>query len=319
MSQNLKPDIWDQYLVGVGTGDWTTWLSSGGYVTQVADVADQLGAVPMFTLYQMAANGDGNLTGLSNATFMTSYWANVKLMYQKIAEYSKPVLVHLEPDFWGYVQRQATGGDPTKMFAYVNSNADCSGLPNDATGVARCLLSMARQYAPKAYVGFSPSEWGGDSTASVVAFMNQLRAGEADFVIMQTLDRDAGCFEVTPHPAECTRDGTGWYWDETNVSTPNFAQHLAKANQFHTGINDLPLIWWQTPMGVPSSTPGGTPGHYRDNREHYFLTHPAELVAVGGVGVVFSGGASNQTSITTDGGQFQTLSTNYFNAPASLQ
>ncbi len=71
-------------------------------------------------------------------------------------------------------------------------------------------------------------------------------------------------------------------------------------------------------MGVPSSTPGGTPGHYRDDREDYFLKHPSELTAVGGLGVVFSGGDGNQAGIGTDNGQFQTLSHAYLAAPAAL-
>jgi hypothetical protein len=57
---------------------------------------------------------------------------------------------------------------------------------------------------------------------------------------------------------------------------------------------------------------------YRDNRVHYFLTHRAELTAVGGLGVVFSTGENHQTNITTDGGQFQSLSGAYLAAPVAL-
>jgi hypothetical protein len=56
----------------------------------------------------------------------------------------------------------------------------------------------------------------------------------------------------------------------------------------------------------------------RDNRVHYFLTHPAELTAAGGLGVAFGGGESHQTSVTADGGQFQTLEAAYMAAPAPL-
>jgi hypothetical protein len=69
---------------------------------------------------------------------------------------------------------------------------------------------------------------------------------------------------------------------------------------------------------VPSVTRGGTAFHYRDNRAHYFLTHPAELVAAGGLGVVFSTGANYQTSITTDAGEFQELDNAYLRSPAKL-
>jgi hypothetical protein len=317
-SQALKPDIYDQYLVSAGSGDWTTWNSpAGAYVGVVASEADQLGAVPMFTLYQMATNGDGNLADLNDNAFMTRYWSNVRLLYQQIAAYGKPALVNLEPDFWGYAELQSNQ-DPTKLTALVTINTDCGSLSNDIVGIAGCMVKMARQYAPKAYVGFPPSDWGGGSTAQVVTFMQAIGAQSADFIVMETLDRDAGCFEVNPQPSDCVRGGGPWYWDESNQTTPNFSQHLASVQQFHDGLGELPVIWWQTPMGVPSSTPGGTPGHYRDDREHYFLTHPSQLTAVGGLGVVFSAGDSYQTTLSTDGGQFQTLSGAYLNAPTPL-
>jgi len=318
-SQNLHPDIYEQYLVGVGAGSWPTWNSpSGAYVGVVAAAADSVGAVPMYTLYQMASNGDSNLSGLKDGNFMSGYWANVRLLFQQLAIYNKPALVNLEPDFWGYVGLQAPNGDPTQLFAYVNNNAECAALPNTAAGVGKCLVAMARKYAPKAYVGFPPANWRGDTMTQATNFMKAVGAGTADFIVMQTSDRDAGCYESVPQPSYCPPWSAQTYWDETNQKLPNFADHLATAKAWHTGINNLPLIWWQTPMGVPSNVTG-TPSHYRDNREHYFLTHPAELVAAGGLGVVFSGGESHQTLLTTDGGQFQSLSTQYFANPAPLK
>jgi Calx-beta domain len=314
-SQTLKVDIYEKYL---GTGDWTMWNSPPcDWICVVANSAAAVGAIPMYTQYQMANDGDGNLAGLSDSTFMATYWSRAKLMFTEIAALNKPALINFEPDFWGYAERQAPGGDPTKLAALVNTNPDCATLPNNVSGVAACLIAMARQYAPLAYVGFPPSGWGGDTTADVVAFMNAVGAQNADFVVEQTLDRDAGCREVSPQPSYCTGTGT-WYWDETNQTHPNFQDHLAEAQAFHTGIGNLPIIWWQTPEGVPATTPGGTDFHYRDNRVHYFLTHPAELTAVGGLAIVFGVGENHQTNITTDGGQYQSLSGAYLAAPAPL-
>jgi hypothetical protein len=177
---------------------------------------------------------------------------------------------------------------------------------------------MARKYAPKAYVGFPPSTWGGNTDAEVIAFMNAIGAQNADFIVEQTLDRDAGCFEATPQPSYCTRSGSGWYWDESNQTHPNFHDHISVAQAWHAGIGNLPIIWWQTPEGVPSTMTGGTGYHFRDNREHYFLTHASELTAVGGLAVVFGTGENHQTNISTDGGQFQALSGQYLAAPAKL-
>jgi len=319
LSQAIKPDIYDRYLVGVGTNAWPTWNApSGAYVGVVAAAADSVGAVPMYTLYQMATNGDGNLSGLTDSTFMTGYWANVRLMFQQIAIYNKPALVNLEPDFWGYVQRLAMNGDPTKMAAKVTIDSDCAGLTNDVVGIAGCMVRMARKYAPKAYIGFPPSDWGADSTTQLTAFMNKIGAANADFIVMQTSDRDAGCFEITPQPADCVRTGAPWYWDESNQTHPNFHDHFSYVQTYRAAVGNLPVLWWQTPFGVTSTIPGGSKNHYRDNRVHYFLTHPSEITAVGGFGVVFGAGADTQTDITTDGAQFQTLSNAYLANPTPL-
>ena len=148
----------------------------------------------------------------------------------------------------------------------------------------------------------------------MIAFMKQVGASDADFVVMQTLDGDAGCFEARANQ-KCQREGSGWYWDETNGTSPNFAEALAEAKRYSDGLG-LPLVWWQTPLGVVSSTPGGTTQHYRDNRVHYFLTHADELVAAGGLAAVFSAGDDEETNITTDDGQFKTLSAEYLAHPA---
>jgi hypothetical protein len=319
LSQNLKPDIVENYLVGVSSNDWTTWNKpAGAYVGVLAAQANSVGAIPMYTLYQMAQNGDGVLWGLSSTSFMNEYWANVRLMFQQIAAYHKPALVDFEPDFWGHVEGQASNGDPSKMFAYVNTNPDCSWLSNDVVGIAHCLVVMARKYAPNAYVGFPPSDWG-ETVPTVVAYMNQLGAQDADFIVMQTSNHDAGCFETMNSSQDCNHGtATGWYWDESNATTPNYNQHFALALAYHNGIGGLPLIWWQTPLGVPSSSPGGYTNHYRDNRVHYFLTHPGDLTAVGGLAVLFSTGNGYQTDLATDGGEYQALSGAYLAAPVAL-
>jgi len=108
---------------------------------------------------------------------------------------------------------------------------------------------MARQYAPQAYIGFPPSDWGGDSVAEVVTFMQAVGAQHADFIVMQTMDRDAGCFEINPQPSDCARGDGSWYWDETNQTTPNFNQHLATCSSIHSGLGGLPVIWVADPHG----------------------------------------------------------------------
>ncbi|QDL56654.1 hypothetical protein EXZ61_03930 [Rhodoferax aquaticus] len=318
-AQGLRPDIYDQYINRVGPDSWVSWnLPRGAYIGVVAKNADAMGAVPMFTLYQMATRGDGDLSGLSDPVFMRQYWDNVRLLFQQLRLYNKPALVNFEPDFWGYAQRKQA--DPTRLLVHVGvSNPDCGNLPSDMTGMARCLLQMARAQAPKAMVGFPPSGFP-DLASTELAYMRHIGAGFADFAVMQTLDRDAGCFEAlyTADNALCTRRSkVAYYWDETNLTSPNFNEHFAMARRYFEGLQ-LPLLWWQTPQGQPSTKQVGKAAPFRDNRTQYFLTHAAQMVAAGGFGVVFSPGHTSQTTIDSDGGQFKRLATQYLSQPAAL-
>jgi hypothetical protein len=313
--QHLRVDILDHYLAGLpDTGGWITWNTDangqGAYVTQFAQTADALGAVPMFSLYQMADWGDGNLAGLVDHGFMTSYWQSAKILFQRLAAYGKPALVSLEPDFWGYAELSSTNDDPTTVPAFVSDEgAECSAFGDHVAGVAQCLVQLARRLAPNVSVGFLPSRWGANTDATVAAFMTALHAGDADFIAIETLDRDAGCFEV--QAPDCQKPGFG-YW-----STADFQNHLAMAKLFHDTIG-RPLVWWQTPLGVPSDTPGGTVNAYRDNHVAYFFSNPGQLVSVGGAAMVFGAGASSQTQLTTDGGQFKRATDGYFANPVPL-
>jgi hypothetical protein len=311
-SQDIHPDIVERYLVGVGSGAWPTWNSpDGAYVTFTAQAADAYGAVPMFTLYQMTANGEGNLSGISDATFMNKYWGQVRLMYQRIAEWGKPALVNVEPDFWGFAASQAPGRDLTKMAAAVSGQPECATLPDTVAGLGQCFVQMGRKVAPKTLIGFPPAFWNG-TPVEVAAMMQAAGANHADFIVAQTSDRDAGCREAASPPSECQNGSAPFYWDATNQTSPNFHDNQKQYSDYRTALgNGLPILWWQTPMGVPSDARGGTDQHYRDNHVDYMLTNTQEYGDVHAIGIVFSAGAGSQTSIGTDGGQFARLSAQY--------
>lgn len=307
-------DVHYAYLVGLqGQGGWPDWNAGGTFVNILTDSAAKHGVAPMFVLYAMAAGGDGNLDVLVDDTYMKAYWAGAKLLFQRLAVFNRPAAVVIEPDFWGYaMQRSADGKGTVRVTAHA---PDCSGMSNDYRGMAGCLIKLARTYAPKTVVGFEASQWGGSLTA-IVAYFKAIGADQADFVSNDPLDRDAGCFEARTDP-NCQRSSTGLYWDETNTKSPNFREYLAWVKGITDGVK-LPMIFWQVPFGVPSDTPGGTAGRYRDNRVRYIFNHVDEFVAAGSAGAFFGTGAGNQTDITTDNGQFQNAVTKYFAAPVVM-
>jgi hypothetical protein len=192
------------------------------------------------------------------------------------------------------------------------------------TGLARCAIRIFRTTSPKAVVGLHASQWaaytnaGAPDGAAVGRFLAQVAGGQADYVATDILDRDAGCFEAKPSQYDCDRGGTtGWYWDESNTTSPNYREYLTWSKAMRDAVG-VPILWWQTPLGVPSSTPGGTANTYRDNRVHYIFSHVREFINAGGFGACFGAGADGQTTVSTDGGQFAQALTTYNAAPEPL-
>ena len=164
-SQVLKVDIYD--------ATWARRLdqlesAAFDYACVVADAAKSIGAIPMYTYYQMANNGDGNISVVNDATFMATYWSRMKVLFQRHWRALKtPALRQRRTDFWGYVELNAPGHDPNKIAA--SSAAIPIGRTaqyGPASGL--CVIAMARKYASNAYMGFPPSAWGGNTNADVV-------------------------------------------------------------------------------------------------------------------------------------------------------
>ncbi|MDB5215927.1 MAG: hypothetical protein JWO86_3854 [Myxococcaceae bacterium] len=309
-----KLDIHYAYLVGLpGEGGWTDWNApEGQYLTMQAEAARRNGVVPMFTLYQAAAWGENNVGAFNDSRFMTKYWRGVRVMFSKLGAFNAPAIAHIEPDLWGYLQQR--GDDPAVVPMKVGALVpECTDLPSNAAGFGKCIVRLARRLSPKVAIGLQASLFaaytaGQPDPARTAAYVNKVGGADADIVVIETLDRDAGCFENGSDP-NCKRAGS-FYWDETNVRHPSFHDHLAWAKTVRT-ITGKPLLWWQMPLGVPANSSGGYASHYRDNRVQYLFSHGWEFAAAGGIGAVFGGGAGNQTTVRTDGGQFKTALTKY--------
>lgn len=301
----------DIHYIYLASG-WETWNAGGTFAQVIAQVDKLKGAVPMASMYGMTARGENNFDVLVDDSYMIPYWAAAKLLLTRYAELDAPAIVHLEPDFWAYGQ-QKSQGDPSKVPAHLSP--DCAALPQDLSGVARCWFKLARDNAPQVLVGLHASEWAAGSGNEVGDFLNKLGVAEADLIMIDLLDRDAGCFEAGTLP-QCMRGGS-FYLDETNQTSPNYAERLSFAKQVST-TTQKPILWWQLPFGVPSDTPGGTPGHFRDNKVHYVFSHIQEFIDAGGLGATFGTGASDQTFVTTDGGQFDSAVKAYYASPRPL-
>ncbi len=322
-----QADLYYAYLCcGYGSQGWRDWNPDGLYVDKVVAAAAKGGATPVFTYYQLALEFEQRNYAILTSPYISQYLNDIKVMFSRLAVANTPAIVHLEPDLFGYLRQYSLdiGKEPDAIAVtfHTASFNDCDHLPETTKGLIQCIIHMARTMAPKTKVGLHASRWGDwyDDTDPTVNpfefgekaanFLMSVGAQGSDLVVVETLDRDAGFWEV--------RGGRGQvYWDETNQTLPNFKGHFSWVKGLTTKLGK-PALWWQTPLGVPSTTPGGTDGHYRDNRVKYFFSHIGELIDAGGVGVMFGAGAGLQTTMATDGDQLRNAMAEYFKNPVKL-
>lgn len=325
----LRPQIHYQYLCcGYGDKGWRGWNQpSGEYATMVINNARAVNAIPMFTYYQIAYEFEIKNYAILTAPELHQYLLDIKMMFTKLGAYGGPSIVHLEPDFFGYLQQYAVaqGKSPSQIPAKIRYSdlPECQNLPETVRGMLDCMVTLGRKMAPKAKIGFHASGWGDwydsatatpdmirQKAASVGNFLRACGSDATDFVTLETTDRDAGFLEAT-------RGAKGAYWDDTNATKPNFTDHFIWVKAV-SQTTVKPILWWQMPFGVPSTIPGGTDGHYRDNRVRYFFSHTKDIVDAGGFGMVYGAGAEKQTMPETDGGQFKRALDNYLASPQPL-
>jgi hypothetical protein len=261
----------------------------------------------MFTYYEIlqssnAAEGVGEVQAANGVTLMTRYFADWRFLLEQIGQ--STAIVHIEPDFWGYAEQMAS--DPTTLPAAVASAnpTDCSSMPNTIAGMGQCMVAMTRRYAPHALVGLHASAWATnvDVTANtaatfdvageavkVAAFLGACGENDADLVVVETSDRDAGYYQSL---------GRDTWWDATNATLPDFHQDLSWVKALTEALGK-PALYWQTPLGNMSQN--NTTNHWQDNRVDYFFANMDELAAAHAVGVAFGAGAADQTLPETDG------------------
>jgi hypothetical protein len=308
-----------QYLAGgVNTGNgWATWNTNpnGSFVTYYVQDSVAANVLPVFDYYMLlqsnpATGGDEaakDLSNLNNTSTMTAYWADVKLFLQraKAAASGKPVVLHVEPDLWGYIEQAAANNKGSDVPAKVAAagGTDLAGLPNNAAGFAQAFIKLRDLYAPNVILAWHLSDWGtmvdlhasqtSDAqtdtlAATASAFYTSLGAN-FDLSFNDLSDRDSGFYRVQ------YGDGGKSWWNASDF--PRYARFIAD----FVAATGKRVVVWQIPMGnTLMRATNDTWGHYADNRPEYFLNdvsdgHLALWRDAGVIGLLFGGGATGTT------------------------
>ena len=311
---HAQVDMRYQYLAGgVNTGHgWATWNPNGSFVTMYVRESFAAHTIPVFTYYQMlqsapSVGGSEQARDLSNMrtpATMRAYWADCSLLLRRVAAAagSRLVVIHVEPDLWGYLER-AHAAQLARAFAHR-------------------LIALRDALAPHVLLAWHLSVWGTDEditnskpslaevdvlAAKSAAFYESLRA-RFDLVFNDITDRDADYYrdvEGNPHT----------WWGPAD---------FARENRYVAGFTRrtrTAVVLWQLPLG--DSHENDTRNHYRDNRLQWWLgpgsaSHLQATRDAGVIGLLFGAGASGNTTDMTDAGLFYRLARLYESHPVSV-
>lgn len=294
-----------QYLSGgVNTGSgWTTWNSPPGeFATLYMNSSG--GMIPVFDYYQLRGSspnvGSENPDPkLQNPATMTNYYNEFKLLMQKCSAFGGMVIVHVEPDFWGFCQ-QAHGNKPETIPVCVANTglADAAGLNDNLCGFAQMLVNLRDLYAKpptgpnKVLIAFHASAWASgpdliknhadpNTVATAIGGFFTSLGANFDLLFHDPADRDAGYYQYA------VGDGGASWW----AVPADFASYQTYLSKMYS-VTGRRNVLWQVPLGNTKTrtcwASAMATGHFQDNRVEYWLddTPHANITTYAAAGVI---------------------------------
>ena len=287
------------YVYQYITYDWYVNGWGGNFVGRFVNQAWSKGYVPLISVYMIlelpptcGESATCYATKLQNATAVSTYLAALQEAARQ-AQGTHPVIFHLEPDFYGYMQQlsnsdeRPAGVQPDDPSSYPVA-LNVAGYPNTLAGFGRRMVDVIHATAPNALVAPAASMWAtnGDPNSVTVsqvismgqrtaAFIDAMGGAQSDLLVAEWSDRDAG-------------SGLRPWWDDTNLTLPRPTRAILWENALSAAAHKR-LMLWQMPVGNMSLD--NTCDHYRDNRAAYAFQHPRDLFDAGVFAVLFGGGA----------------------------
>jgi hypothetical protein len=288
-----------QYLAGgVNTGKgWSTWNENGTFVSRYVAESAASGLTPVLSYYMLLQSRPGgkdeaaaDLRNLRDPATMAAYWRDLELAFRRAAGRTRVVL-HVEPDLWGYVEQAARDDDA--------STVPVAGV-GDVSGFARRIVRLRDRLAPNVLLAWHLSGWGTredilyskpslphvDVLARRAARFYRSLGAQFDLVFTDAADRDAGFRE------KITGDGGAAWWKPAD-----YVRELRFLSTFSHASGERIAIW-QIPLGnTRMRAMDDSWGHFQDNHVETLLDRPrlAAYARAGVVALLFGGGAGGTT------------------------
>ncbi len=304
-----------QYLAGgANTGNgWSTWNPNGDFARYYIEDSIQNNIIPVFTYYMIyqslpggGPEGDAVTTNLRNIDTMRSYFNDLKLLFQKAGAFpNNTIVVHIEPDNWGYIQQRSPQDNASNFEVKVGATglSELVNLPNTASGYSQAIIKLRDTYAPNVLVAYHVSVWGtgedivytdppdprvlelGQRAANFYKSLN----ANFDIVFSEFSDRDAAFKQY-----QYNDGGAAWWNSEDFRRNRLFLKTFVDSTQ-------KAIVMWQIPQGnTKMKAVNNTWNHYQDNRTEWFFedpnrTHLKEYLDAGVVAFLFGRGADGAT------------------------
>src|SRR3954453_5992428 len=307
---------------GVNTGQgWLTWAEGdGSFATNFIADSQASGFLPVFSLYEirpsqpgigLADESAGDLLNLRTKTTMRSFFAELRTFYERAAAAGGPVVLHVEPDLWGYAERAGHGGAQTVPAGVASPGiAGLAGLPDSVAGLAQAIVHLRDLYAPNVVLGYHVSVWGTgedlsrsdpsdghvDELASESAAFYKSLGANFDVLFAEFADRSSG------YAVKVDNNGGDAWWDSTDFARQ--ARYLADLSQGAARR----VVLWQIPLGNRvMRAVDNTRFHYQDNRVEWLLgpsarAHLTAYENAGVIGLLFGKAQPNDTCACDDAG-----------------
>jgi hypothetical protein len=245
-------------------------------------------------------------TNVNNTATMTAYYNDLKLFFQKAGAFAgQRVVLHVEPDFWGYMQQRSTGDNAASVPAKVSETgiAALQGLPSNVAGFAQAVVKLRDLYAPNVTLAYHLSVWGTNVDIAISdppdATVDTLAARAASFYASLNANFDLSFAEFSDRDAAFKQ----YIYGDGGISWWN-AEDFRRSARFLKGFSTAShkrLVMWQIPYGnTRMRAQNNTWDHYQDNRVEWLLdeptrTHLQAYLDAGVIAFLFGGGADGVT------------------------
>jgi hypothetical protein len=322
-------DVRYRYFVKGWIDNWGYGPGNGQWELQFLKECQAQGFLPAIQYYQLNGEPGGGedqfLAKLRNATTMRSYFSDFKVLMQRAREFGKPVLVLVEADGFGLLQKQ-TQSNPHAHAAVASTGLpELSGLPNTVAGWGLAFLQLRKAVgASNVILGIHISAWAGDGDLAHFSITQPLQpevtkvhtflqpfglapnvTGTAwDVLVGDPLDRDAEFYRRTSQQDR--------WWDPSNsapITSKSFNRYAEWLRLWNV-TSGKRWVLWQIPLGNSNhlnvdNTRNAPREGYQDNRAEYFFgphgaAHREKFARSGVIALLFGKGEGRQSSYTND-------------------